>query len=173
MKKRKMRRKGEPKNPLPPVYKSIKKVYQRKEPSLDFLKYLRVVRYDINKRYGIGLRDLELLLFLYSENLFTRKDFDEYVRIYSWDRRRFGRLLREGWIHKWREHRGKEAALYEVSKKTRQLLNDFYKRLPGEAYIAESERNSPIFRKDASYTDKQYRRAIKRFNNEVREKSSS
>lgn len=171
MKKRKMRRKGEPKEKLPPVYKEEIQKYRRKAPEYDFLKYIKIVRYHFKKKYGIGLHELELLLFLYSEGLFTRSDFREFTQIYSWDGWRFERLRQDGWIVKWRDHKGKEAALYEVSTKTRKIITDFYDRLAYKMPISEDRRRNPIFGSGANYTDKVYRRAIKRFNAEQKNRN--
>lgn len=170
MKKRKMRRKGEPKNPLPPVIKTEQHRYTRLAPQYDYLKYFKTVRYYFRKKYGLTLHDLELLLFLYSEGLFTRTEFKEFTQMYSWDKYRFEKLRQQGWIHKWREHKGKQAALYEVSQKTRQVITSFYKKLAYEQPISEDKRRNPIFGTAANYTDKIYRRSIRRMNAEMRER---
>ena len=111
-----MRRKYERKVPGKGYIDRRRIVYDRKEPKYDYLKYLRVVRYWVKQTYGVGLADLEMLLFLYNERLFKRSDFNEYEELFSWDVLRFNDLLRDGWISKWRNHRGSEAALYEVLK---------------------------------------------------------
>ena len=49
------------------------------------------------------------------------------------------------------------------------MIFSIYKKLNGEEPIPTSERRNPIFRKNASYTDKVYAMAIKDFNNEIKE----
>jgi hypothetical protein len=101
-----------------------------------------------------------MLLFLYSEQLFKKTDFKEYEELMSWDINRFDRMLRDGWIHVWRKRSGKQATLYELTYKTRRIIDTIYKKLNGEEI---SERN-PLFNKNVSYTDKVYRNAIKKIN---------
>lgn len=112
----------------------------------------------------MGLADLEMLLFLYSERLFKRSDFNDYEELFSWDTSRFNDLLRDGWISVWRKAKGSEPALYEVSYKGKRLIVSIYKKLSGEETISESPQRNPIFKKSSPYTDKVYKRAIKRMN---------
>ena len=146
----------------------VRKRYDRVEPKYDWLKYIRVARYWVKRNYGLSFPDLEMLLFLHGERLFKRSDFNEYEEIFSWDVKRFEKLLREGWIHVWRRTKASEPALYEVTRATRHLLDDFYKKLSGEELISETQRNNVIFKKNSPYTDKVYRRAIKRMNKETK-----
>jgi hypothetical protein len=124
----------------------------------------------MKRKYELSLSDLEMLLFLYSEGLFTRSDFSEFGEIMSWDRRRFDRLRNKGLIVMWRKARGSEPALYEVSHKCRQMIVHFYKKLSGEEMISENKYINPVFASDANYMDKVYKRAIKRFNQEQRQR---
>lgn len=164
MKKRKMRRKYERKVPTKGYNDKVRINYDRKQPTFDYLKYFRIVRYWAKRVHGVGLADLEMLLFLYSERLFKRTDFNDYEEIFSWDVKRFEDLLRDGWISVWRKAKGSEPALYEVSYKGKRLIVSIYKKLAGEEAISESPRRNPIFENQAPYTDKVYRRAIKRMN---------
>lgn len=142
------------------IKSTIRNNYDRKEPTNDYLKYWRVIRYWVKAKYGLTTPDLEMLLFLYSEQLFKKTDFKEYEELMSWDVNRFDRMLRDGWIHVWRKRRGKQATLYELTYKTRRIIDTIYKKLNGEEI---SERN-PLFNKNVSYTDKVYRNAIKKIN---------
>ena len=107
-----------------------------------------------------------MLLFLYSEHLFKKSDFKEYEEIMSWDINRFDRLLRDGWIHVWRKRKGSEATLYELTYKTKRIIDTIYKKLNGEEI---SERN-PLFNKNVSYADKVYRNAIKKLNESIKQR---
>lgn len=162
-----MRRKYERKVPSKGYNDKVRINYDRKQPTFDYLKYLRVVRYWVKRVHGVGLADLEMLLFLYSERLFKRSDFNEYEELFSWDVSRFDKLLRDGWVSKWRKNKGSEAALYEVSHKGKRLILSFYKKLAGEEKVSESPQRNPIFKKSSPYTDKVYKRAIKRMNKAI------
>lgn len=169
MKKRKARRKWERKVPTKGYNDRVRINYDRKQPKYDYFKYFRVVRYWIKKTHGVGLADLEMLLFLYSERLFKRTDFNEYNEIFSWDVQRFYKLKRDGWISVWRKSKGSEPALYELSYKGKRLITEFYKRLSGENPISENPTNNPIFKKNSPYTDKVYGRAIKQMNKSIKQ----
>ena len=60
--------------------------------SQDYLKYWRVVRYFIKKKYNLTTSDLEMLLFLKSEGRFSKENFQEFNELLSWDKSRFERL---------------------------------------------------------------------------------
>jgi len=143
----------------------IRNNYDRVEPSHDYLKYWRIIRYWVKAKYGLTTPDLEMLLFLYSEHLFKKTDFKEYEEIMSWDVNRFDRLLRDGWIHVWRKRRGSETALYELTYKSKRIIDTIYKKLNGQEI---SERN-PLFNKNVSYSDKVYRNAIKKLNKAIKQ----
>jgi hypothetical protein len=168
MKKRPMRRKGATKTN--PKDKKLNEYYNRRMPKDNWLKYFRVVRYYISKKYDLSLPNLEMLLFLYSEGLFSRSDFSEFEQIMSWDKKRFEKLRQDGWIIMWRKAKGSEPALYEISRKAKQIVSHMYKKLSGEESISENKYLNPIFSSDADYMDKVYRRAIKRLNQELRQR---
>ena len=147
------------------IKSTIRNNYDRKEPTNDYLKYWRVIRYWVKAKYGLTTPDLEMLLFLYSEQLFNKTDFKEYEELMSWDVNRFDRMLRDGWIHVWRKRKGNQATHYELTYKTRRIIDTIYKKLNGEEI---SERN-PLFNKNVSYTDKVYRNAIKKINESTKQ----
>ena len=152
----------------PLTYKvSVRENFNRVEVKSDYLKYLRVVRFWMRKKHDIGLGDLEMLLFLYSENLFSRDRFDDYAKILSWDRSRFGRLVTRGDIRIWRKKKGAQATLYELSFRMKKIMEEFYKKLSGEEIISENFQNNPIFvQYRDSCANKAYRRKINKMNKE-------
>ena len=88
---------------IPVIYKKKRprpapEIYDRKDPKYDYLKFWRVVRYWAKQKYGITTADLDMLLFLHSEGLFTRVQCENYGSLMSWDKQRFEKLLRDGWI---------------------------------------------------------------------------
>lgn len=146
------------------IDKKIRKTYDRKTPSNDYLKYWRVVRYWVKAKYGLTTPDLEMLLFLYSEQIFTKDKFSDFKEIMSWDKNRFERLRQEGWIIVWKKREGKNKALYEVSHKGKKVIGMVYKKLNGEEI---SERN-PLFLKSANYMSKVYRNMIIEMNKSIK-----
>lgn len=124
------------------------------------LKYYRVVRKWARRTYDLKEADIELLIYLDSLNYFTRKQFMQGEYIYSWDKHRWERLRKEGWINVWRERNRRDAkyAVYTSSFKCKQMIARIYKILAGEEDLPTSERN--IFYKNKSYTDKVFNKAI-------------
>jgi len=124
------------------------------------LKYYRVVRKWARRTYDLKEADIELLIYLDSLNYFTRKEFMQGEYIYSWDKHRWERLRREGWINVWRERNRRDAkyAVYTSSFKCKQMIARIYKILAGEEDLPTSERNT--FYKNKSYTDKVFNKAI-------------
>ena len=132
----------------------------------DFLKYWRVVRYWAKRKYGITNEDLEILLYLYNIDLFTRGQFRKFEGILSWDRNRFNYLQEKGYIVTWREKNNpRQAKLYTLSVSAKRIVNTVYKKLLQEEPIPENKQNNPIF-KGENYMDKVYRKAIKAMNME-------
>jgi len=145
----------------------IRKNYDRTIPTHDYLKYWRVVRYWSQAKYKVSSPDIDMMLFLYSEQLFTQAKFKEYEEIMSWDKPRFFRLKTEGWIIVWRKKTKDQVALYELSYKGKRMINTIYKKLNGEE-IGEDKQINPLFRHDAGYADKVYRNMIVKMNKFIR-----
>ena len=127
---------------------------------LKILKYYRLTRRWACRQYGIKDADLELLIYLDCKGLFTREDFMNGVYTYTWDKHRWERLRREGWIDVWRERNRKESkyAIFKTSMKTKLMINRIYKILLGEEDIPVTESN--VFYKNKSYSDKVMNKAI-------------
>lgn len=145
---------------------NIQKARNRVMPDHDYLKYWRVIRFWVKATYQVGTADLEMLLFLYSEQIFNKSKFEEFNELMSWDEKRFRMLLRDGWIHVWRKRKGKETTLYELTYKAKRMINNVYKKLNGEEI---PEVTNPMFRHDASYTDKVFKNYIKKLNKSIKQ----
>jgi hypothetical protein len=150
----------------------VQGVYPRKNttrtlPDHDFLKYWRVIRFWVKKKYGLGTPDLEMLLFLYSEQIFNKETFKEYEELMSWDVKRFKQLLTNEFIHVWRKRQGNKATLYELTYKSKRIINTIYKKLNGEE-ISEMNFTNPLFTSDPSYIEKVNRNMIKKMNKEIK-----
>jgi len=127
---------------------------------LKILKYYRIVRKWAAKQNNLTDSELELIIYLYHLDLFTIKDYQNGVYIYMWDKKRWQRLKRDGWIEVWRNGNRKTGAhnIYKATFKTKLLVTRIYKILLGEEDIPFKESN--VFFKNKSYTDKVMNKAI-------------
>jgi len=142
------------------------------KPDYDYLKYWRAMRYYFKTKYNISTEDLDTLLFLYTERYFSKSKFREFAQILSWNKERFQRLLDEGWIDCIRKNTYYEVGLYKISGKGRVMITSLYNKLNGDE-LPTSPAANPMFKKRTTYTNKVYRREIKRMNEETRSKKFS
>lgn len=138
---------------------------KRGELKVDFLKYYRLVSRWACKENGMSISDLELLFYLDPIKYFTIEDFQNGTLYYHWDRQRFYRLQREGWLEKIHKGNGRlgDHNKYKVSMKGKRLINRIYKILIGEEDIPLNAKRSKIAKRE-SYVDKVYSQAISKFN---------
>jgi len=134
----------------------------------DYLKYWRVIRQYIKIKYNLTQSDLDILLFLKSETYFSKDKFEEFDEILSWDKQRFEKLRQQGWIEVFRKRVGKHKALYQLSFKSKRVLNSIYKKLNGEE-IPTSPSQNKMFAKNVSYSDKVYRNMIIEMNRSIKQ----
>lgn len=134
---------------------------------LNLLKHYRIIRKWACKNNSLNDADLELLIYLDCMDLFTKRDFEEGVYSYSWDNRRWNRLLKEDWITVWRvrNRTTQKYNIYKVSFKAKQLINRMYKIMLGQEDIPTSTRRNKIM-KGESYMDKVLITSIKNVNND-------
>jgi len=129
----------------------------------DYLKYWRVIRQFIKVKHGLTQSDLDILLFLKSEEYFSKDKFKEFDDLISWEKNRFERLRQVGWIEVFRKKMGKRKALYQLSQKGKRVTTSIYKYLNGKE-IPTSNDGNPMFLRNVSYTDKVYRNFIIKMN---------
>ncbi len=134
----------------------------------DYLKYWRVVKYYVKAKYGLTQAELEMLLFLKSEGYFSKDKFKEFDALISWNVNRFDKMRRDGWIEVFRRRDGKRKALYQLSMKSKRMIDLVYKKLNGEE-LPMSESHNPMFRGNATYNGKVYRNFIKKMNSFIRQ----
>ena len=112
---------------------------------LNLLKYYRIIRKWACKISDLTDADLELLIYLDAIEHFTKDDFKKGTYSYSWDNRRWNRLLKQGWIVVWRERNRttQKYHIYKVSYKCKQLISRMYRIMLGEEDmpIAKLEKN--------------------------------
>jgi len=127
---------------------------------LNLLKYYRLIRKWACKTYELKDADLELLVYLDCKSRFTRNEFISGAYTYSWDKNRWERLRKAGWIDVWR-HRNRTTikySIYKTSFKCSQLISRIYRIMLAQEDLPTSERS--VFYNNKSYTDKVYNKAI-------------
>jgi len=127
---------------------------------LNLLKYYRIIRKWACKTYNLKDADIELLIYLDCKVHFTRNDFIEGVYTYSWDKNRWERLRREGWIDVFKERNRTTSkfAVYKTSFKCQNLIKRIYRIMLAQEDLPTSQRS--VFYNNKSYTDKVYNKAI-------------
>ena len=135
----------------------------------DYLKYWRVIRYFMKRKYGLSTADLDFILFLYQEERFSKDKFREFDKLLKWDVKRFERLRKDGWITVFRIKRGNRKALYEISHRGKRVADSIYKKLSGEE-IPETRNGNPMFKKNVGFSDKVYRNMIIEMNAATRQR---
>ena len=133
--------------------------------SIGLFKHYRIIRKWACKTYELKDADLELLIYFDCLDLFTRQDYLNGVYTYSWDKNRWERLRREGWIETWR-HRNRTTikySIYKTSFKCSQLISRIYRILLGIEDLPTSLRRNKIMEGN-SYTDKVMIKAINLIN---------
>jgi hypothetical protein len=122
---------------------------------LNILKHYRIIRKWACKNYDLNDADLELLIYFDCMDLFTREDFKIGTYSYSWDNRRWNRLLKESWITVWRTHNRttQKYNIYKVSFKCKQLISRMYRIMLGIEDIPTSLHRNKIMR-GKTYMDK-------------------
>jgi hypothetical protein len=130
----------------------MKRLEARDIKDMNLLKHYRIIR-----RWAC--RNNNLL------DSFNKKDFKAGVYSYSWDNRRFNRLLKNGWIIVWRERNRttQKYNLYKTSVKCQHLIQRMYRIMLGEEDIPTSTRRNSIM-KGKTYSDKVLSFAINKVN---------
>ena len=139
----------------------MKRLEARDIKDMNLLKHYRVIRKWACRNNGLNDADLELLIYFDCMEFFTKHDFKIGTYAYSWDNRRWNRLLKEGWIVVWRTRNRttQKYNIYKVSFKCKQLISRMYRIMLGEEDIPSSEKRNSIMR-GKTYTDKVLQTAI-------------
>ena len=128
---------------------------------LNLLKHYRIIRKWACKANGLNDADLELLIYLDSLEHFTKQDFKTGQYSFSWDNRRWNKLIKKDWVVVWR-HRNRTTQKYNIYKtsfKFKHLLSRMYRIMLGEEDLPDIKRRK-------TYTDKVMAFAIANVNND-------
>ena len=133
--------------------------------NMNLLKHYRIIRRWACKNNNLNDAELELLIYLDCFGLFNKNDFKLGCYSYSWDNRRWNKLLKQGWIIVWRERNRttQKYNIYKTSLKCQQLIKRIYRIILGEEDIPTSTRRN-IIMKGGSYIDKVLMTSIKNVN---------
>tara|TARA_R100001015_G_C4631108_1_gene193362 strand:- start:1115 stop:1561 length:447 start_codon:yes stop_codon:yes gene_type:complete len=133
--------------------------------NINLLKHYRIIRRWACKNNNLNDAELELLIYLDCFGLFNKNDFKLGCYSYSWDNRRWNKLLKQGWIIVWRERNRttQKYNIYKTSLKCQQLIKRIYRIMLGEEDIPTSTRRN-IIMKGGSYMDKVLMTSIKNVN---------
>jgi|TARA_R110002020_G_scaffold238924_6_gene451495 hypothetical protein len=139
----------------------MKRLNARDLKDLNLLKHYRIIRKWACKNNGLNDSDLELLIYLDCIDLFTIKDFKKGTYSYSWDNRRWNKLIQNDWVVVWRNRNRttQKYNIYKVSFKGKQLIQRIYRIMLNEEDIPTSMRRNKLI-KGNSYTDKVMTQAI-------------
>ena len=139
----------------------MKKLEARDLKEMHLLKHYRIIRKWASRNNNLKEADLEVLIYLDCLDLFTKKDFELGVYSYSWDNRRWSRLIKNDWVVVWRNRNRttQKYNIYKVSFKGKQLISKIYRIMLGKEEIPVSERRNSII-KGNSYMDKVLTTAI-------------
>jgi hypothetical protein len=145
----------------------MKRLDARDVKDMGLLKHYRIIRKWACKNNNLNDADLELLIYLDCMEYFSKQDFKTGSYSYSWDNRRWNKLLKSGWIKVWRERNRttQKYNIYQVSFRCKQLISRMYRIMLGEEDIPTSSRRNKIISGN-SYTDKVLTTAIYNVNND-------
>ncbi len=121
---------------------------------LKLLKHYRIIRKWACKTCDLKDADLELLIYLDAIEFFNKNDFITGTYSYSWDNRRWNRLLKQGWITVWRERNRttQKYHIYKVSYKCKQLISRMYRIMLGEEDIPNNLKQNTYSNKVLSFS---------------------
>ena len=97
--------------------------------------------------------------------MFSKKDFELGSYSYSWDNRRWNKLIQNDWVVVWRyrNRTTQKFNIYKVSFKGKQLIQRIYRIMLNEEDIPTSARRNKIM-KGETYIDKVLQTSIKNVN---------
>tara|TARA_R100000329_G_scaffold146779_1_gene133646 strand:+ start:162 stop:608 length:447 start_codon:yes stop_codon:yes gene_type:complete len=135
--------------------------------NINLLKHYRIIRKWVCKNNDLTDAELELLIYLDCINMFTIDDFKMGTYSYSWNNRRWNKLIQNDWIVVWRKRNRttQKYNIYKVSFKGKQMIKRVYRIMLGEEDIPTSEKRNSIM-KGKSYIDKVLQTSIYNVNND-------
>tara|TARA_Y100000401_G_C8272931_1_gene199320 strand:+ start:271 stop:723 length:453 start_codon:yes stop_codon:yes gene_type:complete len=143
----------------------MKKLEARDLKEMSLLKHYRIIRKWASRNNDLTDAEIELLIYLDCIDLFTIKDFKMGTYAFSWNNRRWNKLIQNDWIVVWRRRNRttQKYNMYKVSFKGKQLIQRMYRIMLGEDDIPTSERRNSIMQ-GKTYMDKVLQISIENVN---------
>ena len=143
----------------------MKKLEARDLKEMSLLKHYRIIRKWASRNNDLTDAEIELLIYLDCIDLFTIKDFKLGTYAFSWNNRRWNKLIQNDWIVVWRRRNRttQKYNMYKVSFKGKQLIQRMYRIMLGEDDIPTSERRNSIMQ-GKTYMDKVLQISIENVN---------
>jgi DNA-binding MarR family transcriptional regulator len=139
------------------------RVRERKD---DYLKLFHVAYDLIIRKYDIKHNDLGMILFLYSEAIFTHTNIVEYGMVMPFNRRRVARLVQEGYIVAWAAPTDRRKSLYTLSEQSKTIVRTFYGLLNGDIPFSENPKVKKIVR-TSNAREKFYKIGVRKINRKI------
>jgi DNA-binding MarR family transcriptional regulator len=139
------------------------RVRERKD---DYLKLFHVAYDLIIRKYDIKHNDLGMILFLYSEAIFTHTNIVEYGMVMPFNRRRVARLVQEGYIVAWAAPTDRRKSLYTLSEQSKTIVRTFYGLLTGDIPFSENPKLKKIVR-TSNAREKFYKIGVRKINRKI------
>jgi hypothetical protein len=138
--------------------------------SLDFacMQYMGVVRHYIQRKHNLVFRELELLLYLYPVQFWSKKDYSTFPHTFS--TRTVKTLFRKGLCEPIFDNiaLNSDKQCYRLSKYAKRIVAAFYDHLHLQKTIPEEAKNNPLFRVDVAPIDQMKAKAICQMNQIIR-----
>ena len=133
--------------------------------NLNLLKHYRIIRKWVCRNNDLTDAEIELLIYLDCIDMFTIDDFKMGSYSFSWNNRRWNKLIQNDWIVVWRKRNRttQKYNIYKVSFKGKQLISRIYRIMLGEDDIPTSERRNTIM-KGGTYMNKVLQTSINHVN---------
>jgi len=132
----------------------------KRKPQEDYMKYFKLARHYIQAKYKISLEELEILLYLNSEDYFGRREYAWYANLHSFAQQRMDPLLDKGMIEVFRRKHGSQREIYCLSSLARSVCRAFYKTISGDHLYPENELSNPLFKKNIDKNDIKFKKAM-------------
>ena len=122
---------------------------------LNLLKHYRIIRKWVCRNNGLTDAEFELLVYLDCIDMFTIDDFKMGTYSYTWNNRRWNKLIQNDWIVVWRKRNRttQKYNIYKVSFNGKQMIKRVYRIMLGEEDTPTSEKRNSIM-KGKTYMDK-------------------
>lgn len=134
----------------------------------DFLKYYFLVKTWASIRYGLKYEEIEFLMYFYSEQFFSNKDFDIYAKAILNKGKSVTRFVDMGLVEKLPNQENvvkRTNVYYRLTHKCKHMIISIYRKLVLEECIDENPMNNPLFLNvGTSYKDKRVRELIRDMN---------